>query len=114
MILPLLIFLALPPVKADVYPAVVLVNEHQRQTFRIRWQIEPHPDNRRVSIAFTCGGEVHSAQRDHGPNSARTSERYVEMTVLEDCSFVACVVRVTNGRAVSLCDQAFVRTGGAP
>lgn len=67
-----------------------------------------------MSIAFTCGSEVHSAQREMDEKSAKTSERYVEMTVLEDCSFVACVVRVTNGKAVTLCDQAKVATGGAP
>jgi hypothetical protein len=107
----LLLLTLLVPIKASVYPQIALVNPYQKQTFRIRWQVEPHPDNRRVSIAFTCGNEVHSAQREHDEKSARTSERYVEMTVLEDCSFVACVVRVTNGKAITICDQAFVRTG---
>lgn len=114
MILILTLLLTLPPVKASVYPTVAVVNEFKRQTFRFRWQIEPHEDNRRYALYYSCGKEVHSSQREIDGTFPKTSERYVEMTVLEDCQFMACVVRVTDGKAITLCDWAKVITGGPP
>lgn len=99
------------PIKASIYPMVALKNPYQRTTFRLRWMIEPHKDNRRFSIAFTCGAEVHSAQREINEKSARTTDRFAEVTVLDDCSFVACVVRVTDGKVKTFCDQAIVLVG---
>lgn len=100
-----------PVIVASVTPQVALKNPYQRTTFRLKWVIEPHEDNRRMSIAFTCGSEVHSAQREIDKMSARTTERFVEILVVDDCSFTACVVRISEGRVKTLCDQATVSTG---
>ena len=100
-------------VQASVSPRVALVNPYKRTDFRFTWRIEPHPDNRRYALMYTCGKELHSSQGEvEGDKHPRTTERYVELTVVEDCTFMACVVRVIEGKPKTLCDYAYVRTGG--
>lgn len=114
--IPLLIYstaLAENFITADVYPRVALVNPYKRETFRFRWQIPPHPDNRWYALAYTCGKENHSSQGEvEGDKHPKTTERFVELTVVGDCEFMACVVRVIDGKPETICDYAYVRTRG--
>lgn len=95
-------------VTVDVSPKAALENPYKRTTFRFRWAIEPSPDNRRYAISCTCGSEIYSAQREMDGESPKTSERFIELKVLEDCSFVACVVKVIEGKAKTICSQQIV------
>ena len=101
-------------VTVDVVPKVAFVNPYGVTTFRFRWQIEPSEDNRRYALMYTCGAELHSSQGELDKNSPRTRERFVDLTVLEDCEFMACVIKVVKGeiKLKTICDRAYVKTGG--
>lgn len=100
-----------PPIEVRVSPKVATVNPYKRTGFRFTWVIEPHADNRQYALSYSCGSEVHSSQGPvDGDQHPRTRERYVELTVKEDCSFMACVVRVVNGKPKTLCAWATVST----
>lgn len=97
-------------VSTEVYPRVAVVNPYRRTTFRFQWRIEPHEDNRRYALVYSCGAELHSSQGGLNGNSRKTTERYVELTVLTDCEFMACVVRMVEGKPKTTCSWAYVRT----
>lgn len=98
------------PVRVSVYPNVAVVNPYKRTTFRFRWQIEPHADNRRYAVSYTCGSEIHSSQGDvDGDKHQKTTERYVDLTVTGDCEFMACVIRMVEEKPKTMCAWGFVR-----
>lgn len=113
-----LIVLAFPvhceaPIKVTVTPKVANTNPYKKVEFNFRWQIEPNKDNRLYAISYTCGSDAYSAQVSmDGENHPRTTERKVKLTVVSDCIFNACVVRVVKGKAVTYCDYQVVKTGG--
>ena len=100
-------------VSAEVNPKVAVVSNTQT-TFRFTWRIEPSKDNRMYALSYTCGVELHSSQGELTESSPRTTERYVNLTVIEDCQFMACVARVVKGRVKleTICAWVFVSTGG--
>ena len=99
------------PVTASVTPKIAIVNPYKRTTFRFQWRIEPDANNRLYSLSYSCGSEVHSSQGNvDGENHPRTTERFVELTVIEDCQFMACVVRIVEGKPKTMCAWATVRT----
>lgn len=101
------------PIAVSVQPRVALVNPYKRTTFWFRWQIEPHPDNRRYALMYTCGSELHSSQGEvNGDKHPRTTDRWVELTVLQDCEFMACVIRTVEKEVKTLCDWFTVTTAG--
>lgn len=103
------------PVTTKVRPMVAVVNPYKQTTFHFTWQIEPHEDNRRYALMYTCGSEVHSSQGNiDGDKHQKTTERFVDLTVLENCSFMACVVRMVEGKPKTMCAWATVSVGGEP
>lgn len=99
------------PVGVDVTPKVAVVNPYKETTFRFTWKIEPHKDNRRYALMYSCGSEIHSSQGlVNGDKHQRTSERFVNLTVVADCEFMACVVRLEDDKAKTFCNWAYVRT----
>lgn len=93
------------PIKLNVLPKVALANPYKATTFRIVVRVEPHPDNRILSLSADCGGNAYSSQHEV---DQITYTRFYEMKVVRDCSFVACVNRITNGKVVRFCDPQVV------
>ena len=99
------------PVKVSVRPQVAVTNPYKQTTFWFRWQIEPNEGNRRYALMYSCGGELHSSQGQvDGDKHRKTTERYVDLTVLGNCTFMACVVRIVEGKAKTICDRIEVTT----
>lgn len=93
-----------PPITVDVLPRVAAINRYQKQVFRMRYQIEPHKDNRQYAISYTCGSELHSSQGEvDGDKHPRTTTIYPELTVIDDCDFMACVVRIVEAKPKTIC-----------
>ena len=90
-------------IRVEVSPKVVVFNDHSPTTFHFRWVIEPDENNRLYALSYGCGIELHSSQREINGNSAKFNERYVSLTVLGDCDFMACVVRIVDGKPKTIC-----------
>ncbi len=103
------------PVSVSVSPNLVIASPYKTVGFRFRWQIDPHKDNRQYALAYSCGVEIASSQGEvRGEDYPRTHERIVFLTVIEDCDFMACVVRIVNGKPRTYCDHQTVSVGGSP
>jgi hypothetical protein len=100
-----------PAIKIDLLPKIAMADPHRRVTFRVRTTIEPNDLNRHYSIAADCGYNAYGSQR--GIESI-TDTRYIEMTIVQDCVFVACVYRLENKKAKSYCVTQVVPTVGQP
>lgn len=88
------------PITLTITPRVAMENPYKLQTFRMLIRIPDHPDNRRMSYGADCGSNVITAQR---PEYARMTEKFLEMRVISDCVFQACVHRLVEGRIKPHC-----------
>lgn len=84
-----------PELTLDVVPKFVIPNPFKSQTFRIRWRVEPHPDNRKYRFESECdGGEASISEGEIDS---------ITMTIFRDyrggpCHFSICVIRSTGKR----------------
>lgn len=89
-----------PPISMEILPKIAQINPYKTQTFRVRFRIEEHPDNREYAYSATCGSEIKSTIREV---DAVSYTRFEELTVVASCVFQVCVSRV--GKKYPICIQ---------
>lgn len=91
---------AVKEITLDILPRIVLTNPYKRAHFTALIRIEEHPDNRLYSFAGDCGGDAVSWTREID-FVAKTFD--VELVVVDECLFVACVHRLEKGKIKPYC-----------
>lgn len=94
-------------VKLDVAPRLAITNPYKATTFRVRFRIEPHPDNREYAYFASCGGEEISSIRKI---EYVTYTFFENLIVLNRCLFQVCISRL--GLKNPICVRQEVGTGG--
>ena len=88
----------------DVYPR--LYSCLYETTLRVRWQIEPHVDNRAYTLAWWSeeGRSGLTWRMIEGDKAAKTYTLFVDIACVPYV-FQACVYRWVDGKSVSFCDR---------
>lgn len=86
------------PITLQVTPRVFATHPYQKVTFHLKVWITEHPDNRVLAIAGDCGSDSFSSSY---PTDGEYYDYYRSLIPVEECTFVATLFRVTNGKVVS-------------
>lgn len=92
------------PISVVVSPHVLICPLGKTADVRVLVRIVPHKDNRQRTLSWTSpvGQSGGSQTRMDGEEDASTFERFVPVSP-GDYVFLACVVRVSQGKAQTLC-----------
>lgn len=87
------------PLKIDVMPKFVIPMPYKRTTFRVRWRIDPHADNRKYRLESECdGGEKYASEQAlDGENEKATREVFQEFHG-GPCYFTIVLLRIVEGK----------------
>lgn len=98
-------------VNLDVLPKVAFENPYKDVTFRLLIRITEDEGNRKMSYSGDCGANVITRLQNA---EYKVYTIFLNMRVVSNCVFSACVHKIVDGKMKNLCVTKVVETQGRP